>query len=792
MTQNIEQRTLAATATMEGAAKSVDEIANTDKVVETPVGYRDSFPKISRESKSNFEAQLLKQDDDFQKRFAVSETAIAWQSNLTVSNKLQRYYTGAKGTESYAEHLPEPSKLPFDTGATFEDDVTNGYWIEHGVASVPWTENYVGDIAGKEWKEGIVVTEPKQIFVFKSDNASPAYNRRYFAPKASAQYPVTLGATPLGDSNFEQWEDSNAVNVVDYFVHGAVDDTAMLRAAFADAAANKKNVVAPHNRDFFISSHIHEMFDSVQIDFNGSQIHITEDIQHTDTIKLSANKSIDVRNLTVDAKKRAHRPLTIFGASVYTNVNTESLTVKDAFGKGEGTLGVSGVRVVGNGANLSMNNTNIIGVDSELGRSNTQGVLAGRGATSTEGYENIILTNTVLKNITEGGGASVIDSDGIKVFGYSGVGKKTNCTIENVKQVNDSGLSCKRIIKTQVSMYDVSNISGEFSNCTLYSPIDNQYGAGSCKNVDLLLEDVDIPSVLIGMPRFAANEADPNDSASTAENISVIAKGNTHCQFLSSAFLADSNRAISRSYKNWTVKGLTYNSFSAIESDNDDSFAEFRNINLKESICLTDHFLEGTDSNTPLEVNYVNAVFENVTTDKILKSVGKYAGNSTVWTRINPVLAINATLQFGGHEGRARYTRMGKFDNGMVTYKARTASDLANSVGRTVLNIHNDEMATKFGYQFIEFKYKSVKSSNNISNVKFTVVWTSASDVAIKELDESFEGVGQLNTPSASFNEITGELEITFGYDPTTQQQLSLEINSTMDFSVNTIFNNPV
>lgn len=49
MTQNIEQRTLAATATMEGAAKAVDEIAHTDKVVATAVGERKSFPKISRE-----------------------------------------------------------------------------------------------------------------------------------------------------------------------------------------------------------------------------------------------------------------------------------------------------------------------------------------------------------------------------------------------------------------------------------------------------------------------------------------------------------------------------------------------------------------------------------------------------------------------------------------------------------------------------------------------------------------------------------------------------------------------
>ncbi|ELE6600810.1 hypothetical protein RMQ50_004084, partial [Vibrio alginolyticus] len=49
MTQNIEQRTLVAAATMEASAKAVNEIANTDRVVQTPVGPRNSFPKIVRE-----------------------------------------------------------------------------------------------------------------------------------------------------------------------------------------------------------------------------------------------------------------------------------------------------------------------------------------------------------------------------------------------------------------------------------------------------------------------------------------------------------------------------------------------------------------------------------------------------------------------------------------------------------------------------------------------------------------------------------------------------------------------
>ncbi|UVD31959.1 structural protein 2 [Vibrio phage vB_Va_Val-yong3] len=49
MTQNIEQRTEVAVKTYEGAASSVNEIAHTDKEVETPAGMRKSFPRISRE-----------------------------------------------------------------------------------------------------------------------------------------------------------------------------------------------------------------------------------------------------------------------------------------------------------------------------------------------------------------------------------------------------------------------------------------------------------------------------------------------------------------------------------------------------------------------------------------------------------------------------------------------------------------------------------------------------------------------------------------------------------------------
>ncbi|HGF5004087.1 TPA: SGNH/GDSL hydrolase family protein [Vibrio parahaemolyticus] len=188
MTQNIEQRTEAAVTKYETASDAVQKLVNTDAVVETPVGARDSFPKISREAKSNFEDQLVKNDDEFQKRFILSESAKAWATQEEVTDKFQRYYTGAVGSTSYAEHLPNPAKLPFTTGASFQDDVNNELWIEHGVASTEWTEQYVGDTAGKRWAINTEVTDPEQRFVY--DGVA------YIAPTASEVSPVMMPAQP--------------------------------------------------------------------------------------------------------------------------------------------------------------------------------------------------------------------------------------------------------------------------------------------------------------------------------------------------------------------------------------------------------------------------------------------------------------------------------------------------------------------------------------------------------------------------------------------------------------------
>lgn len=78
MTQNIEQRTEVAVKKYEGAATSVDEIAHTDKDVDTPVGRRKSFPKISREWDD--ESQRLQKDWGDQSHRLQTE----WQNDSAV------------------------------------------------------------------------------------------------------------------------------------------------------------------------------------------------------------------------------------------------------------------------------------------------------------------------------------------------------------------------------------------------------------------------------------------------------------------------------------------------------------------------------------------------------------------------------------------------------------------------------------------------------------------------------------------------------------------------------------
>ncbi|MBO0135567.1 hypothetical protein J0673_04595 [Vibrio sp. Vb2736] len=145
MTKNIEQRTLAATTTMEVAAKSVDEIAHQDKDVQTPAGMRKSFPKIAREADEGFYNQRQTHEQDFQNRWSISQQAIGWQPLTLVSDSLQRYSVGTVGEEGYKEYLPAPEQLPFTTRATIAEDLAEGRWLENGVPS----KDLVNTIAGK-------------------------------------------------------------------------------------------------------------------------------------------------------------------------------------------------------------------------------------------------------------------------------------------------------------------------------------------------------------------------------------------------------------------------------------------------------------------------------------------------------------------------------------------------------------------------------------------------------------------------------------------------------------------
>ena len=127
MTQNIEQRTLAATATMEGAAKAVDEIANTDKDVTTPVGTRKSFPKISREwDEKSTELKTAWENDsatlrqDWQnERNELSTKALGvkpWESGVSETNINQQ-----RRWDDGHTYLPKAVPAVMDAGGPNDD-----------------------------------------------------------------------------------------------------------------------------------------------------------------------------------------------------------------------------------------------------------------------------------------------------------------------------------------------------------------------------------------------------------------------------------------------------------------------------------------------------------------------------------------------------------------------------------------------------------------------------------------------------------------------------------------------
>ncbi|EOW9544100.1 hypothetical protein ACO11R_004063 [Vibrio parahaemolyticus] len=110
MTQNIEQRTLAATVTLESSAKTVDEIANTDKDVSTPAGLRKSFPKISREWDN--ESQRLQTQWK-------NDSAILRQDWQSERNEFSTKALGVKPWESGASETNINQQRRWDDGHTY-------------------------------------------------------------------------------------------------------------------------------------------------------------------------------------------------------------------------------------------------------------------------------------------------------------------------------------------------------------------------------------------------------------------------------------------------------------------------------------------------------------------------------------------------------------------------------------------------------------------------------------------------------------------------------------------------
>ncbi|EGQ7646269.1 hypothetical protein I2703_000344 [Vibrio alginolyticus] len=143
MTKNIEQRTLAATNTLESSAKTVDYLAHTDDDVETPVGKRKSFPRLSREFEEGFINSQSIRDEQFQKRFTVAGQVLPWSPQILISNPLQRYSTGSLEVGDYREFLPNPDKVPFTTSASFNDDLILLRWQENSVASKKYADEKV-------------------------------------------------------------------------------------------------------------------------------------------------------------------------------------------------------------------------------------------------------------------------------------------------------------------------------------------------------------------------------------------------------------------------------------------------------------------------------------------------------------------------------------------------------------------------------------------------------------------------------------------------------------------------
>lgn len=568
---------------------------------------------------------------------------------------------------------------------------------------------------------------------------------------------------------------------------GATDDAAAWRDVFQVAEDSGCNsILSPAGLVYYLESRVTKTVTSVTLDMGGSSFFINYTEQGNPVIDIDVSDFCKIMNLTVDGNDTSHRPFALTGLNTSVKIITENVTVKNVFGIPTGGLAVIGVYITGFGESVHMTNTRVENVDSSASRSNTAGILVGRSTDSDHNFYNVTIINTHLKNITEQGGTTITDSDGIKVFGaisqsnYSS--RRTNCVINGVHIENSTGLNLKRVIKTQVSQYDIRNVTGKFSNTDVNVFIDNQYGSGSVNNVDLQLDTVVISTGLVNNPQFADGDT-LNNSGCTIENISAMGVGCT-ATTLTQSFYSNSNRRTTRSFKNWYVKGFTYDNFGVIEHDNNDQFLDFQNINLRDSTISEDYALLGTGSSAGR--TYAEVSFVNFQTDRMVGAIGLYSGDGSVWGRILPVQVVNTSLYFMGNDGEVgRYMKYGRWENGVYRYCAKTVAQKAGGIGSTIVTIYND--LASWNYEMLKFNFKT-KQNTNISNSEFTVYFDSATTTTTAEVVESHTATTLLATPAASYNSGTGELTLSFSTDVTSNQQAVLEITSTVEFEVNTVF----
>ncbi|MEZ9516600.1 phage tail protein [Vibrio splendidus] len=152
-----------------------------------------------------------------------NRVTLEFDRNVQVPNKPSFIYVDA-----HREGTPTGEQVTlFDFVVTAEekDDYTDANGVKHFVckiaqvladgsvsdlrpegesASREYVDDNIGWLAGKVWKEGGEIKDPNQLYVFKSDSSSPAYDHKYYAPTATENSPVVMGDTPIGDDNFIQ------------------------------------------------------------------------------------------------------------------------------------------------------------------------------------------------------------------------------------------------------------------------------------------------------------------------------------------------------------------------------------------------------------------------------------------------------------------------------------------------------------------------------------------------------------------------------------------------------------